>query len=98
MATKGVGFEKRCIRGGRPDAGVTCQKCKKAELIERTNRFGKTFYSCDDYPKCKYVVNYPPVQENCPDCNWAILVKRKMASGDVLVCPEKKCAYKRKDI
>lgn len=79
-------------------AGVQCPKCKKADLIERTNRFGKTFYSCDRYPKCKYVVNYQPVQETCPSCHWSILVKRKMASGVVLMCPEKKCGYKKNDI
>ncbi|WP_085300267.1 DNA topoisomerase family protein [Cognaticolwellia mytili] len=80
------------------DAGVICPKCQKADLIERTNRFGKIFYSCDDYPKCKYVVNYQPIQDVCPECHWSILVKRKMASGIVLMCPEKKCAYKRNDI
>ena len=77
-------------------AGVSCPKCQKNELIERTNRFGKTFYSCDAYPKCKYVINYQPIDEKCPECQWPILVQRKMASGNVLVCPEKKCTYKRK--
>jgi putative DNA topoisomerase len=84
------------------DAGVACPKCQKAgkqgELIERTNRYGKTFYSCNAYPKCKYVVNYPPISEKCPLCQWSILVKRKMASGDVIICPEKKCTYKRKAV
>jgi len=78
------------------EAGVTCPKCQKNELIERTNRFGKTFYSCDAYPKCKYVINYQPIDEKCPQCQWPILVQRKMASGNVLVCPEKKCTYKKK--
>lgn len=87
---------------GQEDAGVACPQCQKkgkqGELIERTNRYGKTFYSCEQYPKCKYVVNYPPIAEKCPECQWSILVKRKMASGNVIICPEKKCTYKRKDI
>lgn len=78
------------------DAGVACPKCNKGELQEKTNRYGKTFYSCDHYPKCKYVINYPPVSEKCPICQWPILVQRRMANGDVLICPEKKCTYKRK--
>ncbi len=78
------------------DAGVACPKCGKGELIERTNRYGKTFYSCEAYPKCKYVINYKPVDEKCPQCQWPILVERKMASGNVIICPEKKCTYKRK--
>lgn len=82
------------------DAGVACPQClqKKAkvmgELIEKVSRYGKTFYSCDQYPKCKYIVNYPPVAQVCPQCRWPILVKRTMAGGEMLVCPEKKCNYK----
>jgi putative DNA topoisomerase len=76
-----------------------CQnKAKGGQLVERTNRFGKTFFSCQNYPQCKYVVNYLPVNEKCPQCDWPILVKRSMSHGDVLLCPEKKCTYKRKAV
>ncbi len=82
------------------DVGIACPKCKKnsmaGELYEKTNRFGKTFYSCDQYPKCKYIINYPPIKETCPQCHWPILVKRQMAGGEVIICPIKKCNYKRK--
>ena len=82
------------------DVGVACPQCHKkgnsGELFEKTNRYGKTFYSCDQYPKCKYVINHAPVNEVCPECQWPILIKRNMASGEVLMCPEKKCNFKRK--
>ncbi len=84
------------------DAGVSCPQCLQkgvkevGELLEKMSRYGKTFYACDHYPKCKYIVNYPPVQQTCPQCHWTILVKRTMASGDMLVCPQKKCNYKQK--
>jgi len=83
------------------DAGVSCPQCLQkgvtppGELLEKMSRYGKTFYACDHYPKCKYVVNYPPVQQSCPQCHWAILVKRTMAHGDMLVCPQKKCNHKQ---
>jgi putative DNA topoisomerase len=80
----------------KDDAGVACPSCKKGELFEKSNRFGKTFYACDQYPKCKYVINYPPVAEACPDCRWPIMVKRTMASGEAHVCPQKKCGCKIK--
>lgn len=80
------------------EAGVACPQCKKqgkqGELHEKTNRFGKVFYGCDQYPQCKYIVNYPPVAQLCPECSWSILVKRKMAAGEVLICPQKHCHYK----
>ena len=78
------------------DANVACPKCNTGNLQEKTNRYGKTFYSCDHYPVCKYVINYAPVAEHCPECQWPILIKRNMASGEVLMCPEKKCTFKRK--
>ena len=82
------------------EVGVACPSCKSkhkvGELTERTNRFGKTFYSCDQYPKCKYVLNHLPVEQTCPLCNWSVLIKRTMANGDVLSCPQKKCTYKAK--
>ncbi len=80
------------------DAGVACPQCKKqgkkGELNKKTNRFGKVFYACDQYPQCKYIVNYPPVAKTCPQCSWSILVKRSMAMGEILVCPQKQCNYK----
>jgi len=78
------------------DIDVSCPSCNKGKLLEKTNRYGKTFYSCDQYPSCKYVINNQPINETCPECNWPILVTRKMASGDVAMCPQKKCSYKRK--
>lgn len=80
----------------KDDLDISCPSCNTGKLFEKTNRYGKTFYSCDQYPSCKYVINYPPVNESCPDCGWSILVTRKMASGDVVMCPQKKCSYKRK--
>lgn len=78
------------------DVDIHCPSCSKGKLLEKTNRYGKTFYSCDQYPSCKYVINYPPVDETCPLCHWAVLISRHMASGDVVMCPQKKCNFKRK--
>jgi len=84
------------------DVNVACPKCQKngksGELFEKTNRYGKTFYSCNNYPKCKYVLNHPPITQPCPECDSTVLVKRQMANGEVLFCPEKKCTYKSKPI
>ncbi len=81
---------------------VPCPQCQqkgdKGKLIEKTNRFGKVFFSCNNYPQCKYVLNYPPVAQACPICSWPILIKRQMAQGEVLVCPEKKCNYKENSL
>lgn len=81
---------------------VACPSCKRkgkaGQLQEKTNRFGKNFYSCDQYPKCKYVLNHQPVEQACPLCQWSVLIKRTMASGEVLSCPQKQCDYKQKTL
>ena len=77
---------------------ITCPSCKKGELIQRQSRYGKTFYACDNYPTCKYVVNDKPVNEFCPDCHWPILVERKTAATFRIICPKKGCGYRSKPI
>ena len=76
------------------DTGIPCPSCKKGELFKRNNRYGKTFYACDAYPKCKYAVNFKPVVDDCPTCGWKILVEKKTAKGLTLQCPQKNCDYK----
>ncbi|NTS78650.1 topoisomerase DNA-binding C4 zinc finger domain-containing protein [Catenovulum sp. SM1970] len=68
-----------------------CPSCNKGELHEKQNRFGKTFYACDQYPKCKYAVNYEPVAGECNECGYPLLLKRNMAAGEKLQCANKKC-------
>ena len=77
---------------------VTCPQCKKGELCKRKSRYGKTFYACNNYPSCKYVINDKPVNEFCPDCHWPILVERKTASATRIICPKKGCGYRSKPI
>jgi DNA topoisomerase-1 len=76
------------------DTGVQCPECKSGTLIERKSRYGKLFYSCNTYPKCKYATWNPPVAEPCPQCGWPILtIKTTKRRGTEKVCPQKECGY-----
>ena len=76
------------------DTGVQCPECKTGSLIERKSRYGKLFYSCNTYPKCKYATWNPPIAEPCPKCNWPILtLKTTKRRGTEKVCPQKECGY-----
>ena len=77
------------------EQAVCCPQCNDGKLESRTSRFGKTFFACRAYPKCKFIVNYPPHNHRCPECDFGILVERKGASGSRLECPQKTCKYKR---
>ncbi|MCC2616892.1 topoisomerase DNA-binding C4 zinc finger domain-containing protein [Aestuariibacter halophilus] len=78
----------------KTDTHVTCPLCHEGHLLKRTNKFGKAFYACNAYPKCKYVVNHPPVNKACPQCGWAIMCEKNQASESLWVCPQRDCQYK----
>ncbi len=76
------------------DQLCACPKCQQGQLVKRSNKYGKTFYSCDGYPRCKYTLNHKPVATECPACHWPIMTEKKTASGVVLQCPQKSCMHK----
>jgi DNA topoisomerase-1 len=58
-----------------PDESVPCPECGKG-TIRREGRFGP-FYGCQDYPKCKGIVNVERrSQFACPTCGDGTLVQR----------------------
>jgi len=74
---------------------VTCPMCQQGTIVERRSRRGKTFFSCDRYPKCDYALWNEPLSEACPSCAWPILsVKETKRSGREKVCPQKACDYR----
>ncbi|WP_440054630.1 topoisomerase DNA-binding C4 zinc finger domain-containing protein [Pseudoalteromonas sp. T1lg65] len=74
----------------KPDLPA-CPKCKKGTLVQRKNKFGKAFFSCDQYPSCKYSVNAKPVSHSCKVCGWELMVEKTRAGKVVLQCPQKAC-------
>ena len=56
--------------------GVKCPKCKKGELVEKTTKRGRTFYACDQYPKCDHAVWNKPVGI-CKKCDGVMVEKKE---------------------
>ncbi|NJC87156.1 MAG: type I DNA topoisomerase [Desulfuromonas sp.] len=74
--------------------GVACPECKEGELTEKKSRYGKIFYSCNRYPKCKYAVWDPPVAEACPKCAHPVTVnKTTKRDGTYRKCPQDGCGW-----
>lgn len=71
--------------------GLACPLCKSGEVVERFSKRGK-FYGCSTYPKCKFVSNLRPVDENCPECKH-FLVLKELKKGTFLECPQ--CKFKK---
>jgi len=76
------------------DTGVSCPQCKKGQILKRKARSNKVFYSCSNYPKCKYALWDAPINESCPQCQWPLLtIKTTKRRGTEKVCPQKDCSY-----
>ncbi len=55
------------------DTGINCPECHGGHMLKRKSRYGKYFYSCSTYPKCKYAAWHEPISRSCPKCHWEIL-------------------------
>jgi len=70
--------------------GVKCpEEGCKGELVERTTRRGKMFFSCSEYPACEHSTWYRPVNIKCESCGFPYMVEKSTkAKGDHLACPK----------
>ena len=75
--------------------GVACRTadCTGA-IVEKQSRTGKTFYSCNRYPECKFALWDRPVSRPCPACQAVYLVEKASRGGAVrVICADKACGY-----
>jgi len=74
-------------------SGVRCPECGQGELVQKRSRKGRTFWGCDRYPECRYVIWNRPVPEKCPRCGY-FLVEVSRKGGTSLRCGAR-CGYRR---
>ncbi|MFN2257889.1 MAG: type I DNA topoisomerase, partial [Desulfuromonadaceae bacterium] len=55
---------------------IKCPDCDDGELMEKKSRYGKIFYSCNRYPKCKYALWDKPLEQPCPTCGFPLTVEK----------------------
>ncbi len=73
---------------------VVCPECHKGTILQRKSRYGKIFYSCSEYPTCKYALWNEPVKEPCPNCHWEITsIKVTKRKGKQRICSQKDCGF-----
>src|SRR3990167_3061577 len=78
------------------ETGVACPECNEGKLLEKRTRRGKTFFSCNRYPKCKFALWNRPVAATCPRCGSTYLVeKTSKKKGSRLVCSSEGCGFER---
>ncbi|TCV91366.1 putative DNA topoisomerase [Biostraticola tofi] len=77
----------------KPDeTAFSCPQCREGKLMQRTSRFGRTFYACDRYPACRFALNSKPVAGVCEHCQFPLLIEKQTTHGVKLFCADKHCA------
>lgn len=61
-------------------------------LVERMSAKRKKYYTCNQYPDCKFSSFYEPVDKACPSCGAPTLFKRTGRNAR-LMCVRKDCNY-----
>lgn len=74
--------------------GVKCPDCGQGEIVEKRSRGGRTFFSCNRYPDCRFATWERPVPEPCPECGAPFVVeKTTKRAGTVRRCLAEGCKY-----
>ncbi|MBN2644945.1 MAG: type I DNA topoisomerase [Desulfuromonadaceae bacterium] len=74
--------------------GVACPDCDDGELMEKKSRYGKIFYSCNRYPKCKFALWDKPLEQPCPKCGFPLTVEKVTKRyGTVHKCVQEGCDW-----
>lgn len=69
-----------------------CPKCGGQILIKKSNKGGRRFYGCSNYPKCNFVSWNEPSAEFCPKCGKTLFYTK--GKNSALICTNKECDYK----
>jgi DNA topoisomerase-1 len=74
--------------------GVKCPE-DGGDIVERRTKKGKSFWSCNNYPNCKFASWYKPVPQKCPQCGAEFLFEKRDKTGQLTrFCHRKECGYK----
>jgi len=77
------------IKNIEVSSGVKCDKCDKGDIVEKRSRYGKIFYACNQYPKCKHALWSKPNGEKCPKCKNLLVFGAK----NTIKCSQKECKF-----
>ncbi len=68
--------------------GIKCPECGK-EIVEKKSKKG-IYYTCEDYPNCKFSANFKPTNKKCEKCGY-IMGERTFRNKEIYECLNKTC-------
>lgn len=73
------------------ETGADCPKCGK-KILEKKSKTGKTYFGCEDNPKCDFMTwDMPVAGEKCPKCGGLLLSKK--GKKKQIFCANPDCGY-----
>ncbi|HVP05634.1 MAG TPA: type I DNA topoisomerase [Dehalococcoidia bacterium] len=65
-------------KGRKPLVKSLNVKCPKdgGDIVERRTKRGRTFYGCNNYPKCDFTSWTRPLESPCPSCGGLIVAEK----------------------
>ena len=77
------------------DTGVKCPKCD-GRIVERRSQRGKKYFSCENAPKCDFVLWDEPVKAPCPVCGQ-VMTRKYVKRTSTTVCSNPECSTNKKN-
>jgi len=71
---------------------VKCPTCG-GEIVERMSQKGRVFYSCANYPDCKFILREMPQKRECPACKAPFMIVEWRNGRRQARCPIQQCSY-----
>lgn len=85
--------ECKSIKSIAKSTGAKCPECQKGDILARKSKAGRPFYSCSNYPDCKFALWQKPTGEKCPKCGSLMV----FAAKEKILCSNKECGYVKED-
>ena len=76
------------------DTGVKCPKCD-GRIVARKSQKGKKYFSCENAPKCDFLLWDEPLKTPCPQCG-GIMTRKYVKKGSVTQCQNPECETNKK--
>ena len=79
------------------EVAAMCPRCHKP-LVEKVSKRKRTFWGCQNYPECNFVLWDRPLEEDwkCPQCSEGILVHKWGRGKDYVICHNDQCPSRKK--
>ena len=75
------------IKNIEKKVGVACPKCGTGEIVEKRSKRGRTFFACNQYPKCEFALWSKPTGAKCEKCGSLLVFGKENTE----VCSNKEC-------